>query len=159
MTSHGVRGCEGTHERRNREKNLVRKWRVRNWAQHYQITPPLRSGFSTVFEGLHSGAPLATFNREKNLVKSPGRATRGFCGLRLGATTNREKILANQNSGLLWVGSEVIRKRYSYALGLCILRASSGSGRGMECGQCVASSIARVFPVASCRFHDVKRGA
>jgi len=159
MTGYWICCGGGSLEGRKRVRSLVHRWRVHIWAQLYHIATLLGRGFPSVSEGLRSGVRVATFNREKNLVTSPRRETRGFCGVMWAVTPNREKILANRIQGLLWVGSEVIRKRYSYALSLCNLRATRGSRRGMGCGRCVASSIASVFPDANRSFQLFQRGA
>ena len=97
---------------------------------------------------MHSGAPLATFNRDKNLIKAPKVDVMGFGRVKGAAAPNRDEFLATRCLGLRWVASEVIRKRYSYALGMKWRRALSGSTyvAGSRANR-VASQIAVAFSI------------
>jgi hypothetical protein len=50
-------------------------------------------------EALHKRVPLATFNRDKNLVKSPRVGFSGFRWVLGAVTANRDKYLAGPWSG------------------------------------------------------------
>lgn len=57
------------------------------------------SSFPTVNGDLRSYVPLATFNRDKNLVKSPRAGLSGFRWVLGAVTANRDKYLANPRFG------------------------------------------------------------
>ncbi len=84
---------------RNRDKNLVTYWYECACIDLRVFWGPQKSAKCTDFKGLRSSVPLATFNRDKNLVTSPRVGSTGFRWVKWAVTPNREKHLASPQFG------------------------------------------------------------
>ena len=89
-----------TPECRNRDKNLLSLWRECVCGDCGQPGTSSRCANSHDFKPLHSKVRVATFNRDKNLIKSPRAGLSGFPWVTGAVTTNRDKYLAGLRVGL-----------------------------------------------------------
>ena len=84
----------------NRDKNLVNHWYESICVGFGVARVLFRRSKSRGFKALRSEVPLATFNRDKNLIKSPRADLSGFWWVMGAVTTNRDKYLAGPQCGL-----------------------------------------------------------
>ena len=83
----------------NRDKNLVTRWYECVCGYFRRGEGGLMCGKLRVGKGLRSWVPLATFNRDKNLIKAPRAGLSGFLWVRGAVTTNHEKYRADPQIG------------------------------------------------------------
>lgn len=89
----GSDGCVGERNR-IRENNLENPRSACIRVQIYRFWGGSRGGFQEIVEGLLSRVPVATFNRDKNLIKAPRARLAGFGWVIGVAALNRDEILA-----------------------------------------------------------------
>ncbi len=129
----------------NRDENLVSLWYEPVSGVRCRFGGDCQAVICCFFEDLRSSGPLATFNRDKNLA-SASRAGLQLMWAQWRRTTKDISRVRFLDS--LRMGCEVIRKRYSNALGCNPGRASSESRRpAVLCERSAAVRDASVFPI------------